>query len=98
MLMPTRAKIDDYVGGKKDEAGEAGDDAAVAALARQNRSPRSRKQPLYYTDIAEKFAQLRFHHHRPRHRPSARHGKAVAGLARPVVRARLGVRGEAAKK
>src|SRR5208283_4477764 len=33
---------------------------------------------------------------RPRHRPSARHGKALAGPARPHVRARVRVCGEAA--
>ncbi len=59
-------------------------------------SPRSPRTPLYYTDIAEKFSQLRFQHRRPRHRPSARDRKALAGPARPHVRARLGVRGEAA--
>ena len=43
--MPDRAKIDDYVNGKADAAGEAGDERAVAALARRRswrRSARSR--------------------------------------------------------
>ena len=40
--------------------------------------------------------KLRFQHHRPRHRPSARDRKALAGPARPPMRARLGVCGEAA--
>ena len=92
-----RAKIDDYVGGKKDAAGEAGDEAAVAALGAEILQVIG-KEPLYFTDIAEKFAQLRFRHHRPRHRPSARDRKALAGPARPAVRARLGVRRQAAAK
>ena len=57
--MPTRAKIDDYVNGKKDEAGEAGDDAEVAALAEKILAAID-KEPLYYTDIAERFAAYDF--------------------------------------
>src|SRR5262249_52744098 len=45
------AKIDDYVNGKKDEAGEAGDEAAVVALADKILQAIT-KQPLYYTDIS----------------------------------------------
>jgi 2,5-furandicarboxylate decarboxylase 1 len=54
-----RAKIADYVGGKADQAGEAGDDAAVAALAGQILATIG-KEPLYYTDIAERFAAYDF--------------------------------------
>jgi 2,5-furandicarboxylate decarboxylase 1 len=50
------AKIDDYVGGKKDVVGEGGDDAAIAALAGKILDTIV-KQPLYFTDVAEKFAQ-----------------------------------------
>src|SRR5436190_7320541 len=50
-----RARIDDYVNGKVDEAGEAGDEAAVAALA-QRILEAIGKQPLYYTDVAERFS------------------------------------------
>jgi 2,5-furandicarboxylate decarboxylase 1 len=53
------AKIEDYVKGKKDKAGEAGGDTAVAALADKIAAAIG-KQPLYYTDIAEKFAGFDF--------------------------------------
>jgi 2,5-furandicarboxylate decarboxylase 1 len=54
-----RAKIDDYVAGKGDPSGEAGDEAAVAALAAKILDAIA-KEPLYYTDIAERFAQYDF--------------------------------------
>src|SRR4030088_3553189 len=54
-----RAKIDDYVGGKADAAGQAGDDSAVAALAQQVLDIIA-KEPLYYTDIAERFSSHDF--------------------------------------
>jgi len=54
-----RAKIDDYVGGKKDAAGEAGDEGAVAALGSEILHVIA-KEPLYFTDIAEKFARYDF--------------------------------------
>ncbi len=54
-----RAKIDDYVNGKADEAGEAGDAAAVAKVA-QKILDAIGKQPLYYTDVAERFAAYDF--------------------------------------
>jgi 2,5-furandicarboxylate decarboxylase 1 len=54
-----RARIDDYVNGKADEAGEAGDEAAVAKLA-QKILDAIGKQPLYYTDVAERFAAYDF--------------------------------------
>jgi 2,5-furandicarboxylate decarboxylase 1 len=53
------ARIDDYVKGKKDAAGEAGDEAAVAALA-DNILLAIEQEPLYYTDIAERFAAFDF--------------------------------------
>lgn len=53
------AKIDDYVNGKKDEAGKSADDAEVAALAKDILAA-IEKAPLYYTDIAEKFAAYNF--------------------------------------
>src|ERR1700686_3718874 len=49
-----RAKIGDYVKGKKDALGEAGDDKAIAALAAKIMDEIA-KQPMYYTDVAEKF-------------------------------------------
>jgi 2,5-furandicarboxylate decarboxylase 1 len=54
-----KAKIDDYVNGKNDAAGEAGDEAAVAALAAKILGA-IEKEPLYYTDIAERFASFDF--------------------------------------
>lgn len=53
------AKIDDYVNGKKDDAGKSADDAEVAALAKDILAE-IEKAPLYYTDIAEKFATYNF--------------------------------------
>src|SRR5246500_2655663 len=44
------ARIDDYVKGKKDKAGIAGDDIEVAALANKILGAIG-KEPLYYTDI-----------------------------------------------
>src|SRR3954454_15376789 len=53
------AKIGDYVKGKKDAAGEAGDEVAVAALADKILAAIA-DGPLYYTDIAERFAASDF--------------------------------------
>jgi 2,5-furandicarboxylate decarboxylase 1 len=54
-----RAKIDEYVKGKTDKAGQRGDDAKVKALAAQILGI-IEKEPLYYTDIADRFAQYDF--------------------------------------
>jgi len=54
-----RARIDDYVNGKADAAGEAGDPRAVAALADKILQAIDR-EPLYYTDVAERFSQYDF--------------------------------------
>jgi 2,5-furandicarboxylate decarboxylase 1 len=54
-----KAKIQDYVAGKADPKGAAGDDARVAALAQQILDLIA-KAPLYYTDIAERFASYDF--------------------------------------
>ena len=54
-----RAKIDDYVKGRKDEIGRTGDDAEVAALAKKILAA-IEQEPLYYTDIAERFATFNF--------------------------------------
>src|SRR5262245_43323659 len=54
-----RAKIADYTNGKSDEAGIAGDDIEVAALANKILGAIG-KEPLYYTDIAERFATYNF--------------------------------------
>src|SRR5581483_1198394 len=53
------ARLDDYVNGKRDAQGEAGDEAEVASLAAEIVAEIGR-QPLYYTDIAEKFARYNF--------------------------------------
>ena len=89
------AKIDDYVSGKKDTAGEAGDDAGGRRAGGQDRRRDRQGAALLHRHRREILA-IRFRHHRPRHRPSARDRKTVAGPARPHVPARLGVRGEAA--
>jgi 2,5-furandicarboxylate decarboxylase 1 len=54
-----RAKIDDYVNGKSDDAGLAGDELAVADLAKRILQTIG-KEPLYYTDIAERFSSYDF--------------------------------------
>jgi 2,5-furandicarboxylate decarboxylase 1 len=54
-----RAKIDDYVNGKADAAGEAGDPQAIEALAAKILQAID-QEPLYYTDVAERFAQYDF--------------------------------------
>jgi 2,5-furandicarboxylate decarboxylase 1 len=53
------AKIGDYVKGKADESGRAGDSAAVASLADEILRAIDEK-PLYYTEIAERFARHDF--------------------------------------
>lgn len=53
------AKIGDYVKGKSDEAGRAGDPAAVASLAQEILKLIDEK-PHYYTEIAARFAQYDF--------------------------------------
>src|SRR5947209_4359628 len=54
-----RAKIDDYVKGKADPGGTAGDDIEVAALAEKILQMIG-NDPLYYTDIAERFCAYDF--------------------------------------
>jgi hypothetical protein len=54
-----KARIEDYVKGKSDPSGTAGDEAAVKALAEQILAAID-AQPLYYTDIAERFASFDF--------------------------------------
>jgi 2,5-furandicarboxylate decarboxylase 1 len=53
------AKIEDYVGGKRDAAGRSGDEAEVAKLADEIFAQIA-ERPLYYTDIAEKFSAYDF--------------------------------------
>ena len=53
------AKIDDYVNGKKDTAGESGDEATVAALADEI-AVAIGKAPLYYTDLTARFSKFDF--------------------------------------
>src|SRR5579884_2539030 len=54
-----RAKIDDYVNGKRDAAGQAGDERVVEKVAAEILDAIAR-EPLYYTDVAEKFARYDF--------------------------------------
>ena len=54
-----KAKIDDYVKGKADKSGDGGDEKAVAALADKILAAID-KEPLYYTDIAERFSTYNF--------------------------------------
>jgi 2,5-furandicarboxylate decarboxylase 1 len=53
------ARIDDYVKGKKDAPGKAGDDREVEALAERILAAID-QEPLYYTDIAERFSEYDF--------------------------------------
>jgi 2,5-furandicarboxylate decarboxylase 1 len=53
------AKVDDYVKGKKDTIGKSGDEREVEALAAKIMAAID-KEPLYYTDIAERFAEYDF--------------------------------------
>jgi 2,5-furandicarboxylate decarboxylase 1 len=53
------AKIGDYANGKPDAAGAAGDEAAVRQLAEKILAAID-QTPLYYTDIAERFAHFDF--------------------------------------
>src|SRR6187397_151480 len=50
-----KAKVDDYAKGKKDAVGKSGDKREVEALAQKIMAAID-KQPLYYTDIAERFS------------------------------------------
>src|SRR5947207_7902955 len=54
-----RAKIDEYIKGKADEGGKAGDAIEVAALASKILDTIG-KEPLYYTEIAERFCAYDF--------------------------------------
>ena len=89
------AKVEDYVKGKTDPAGKAGDANEVASLAEKIVAAID-KEPLYYTDIAERFSEYDFHTVARAHRPPACDREAVAGPARPHVRARLQIRRQAA--
>jgi 2,5-furandicarboxylate decarboxylase 1 len=53
------AKIEDYLGGKPDSVGLSGDDPKVATLADEILSAID-EQPLYYTEIAERFSAYDF--------------------------------------
>jgi 2,5-furandicarboxylate decarboxylase 1 len=53
------AKIDNYLKGKSDPAGQAGDDRKVAALAAEILAAID-QSPLYYTEIAERFSVYNF--------------------------------------
>ena len=53
------AKIGDYVKGKADASGKAGDEKIVADLAGQILKAIAEK-PLYYTEVAERFAHYDF--------------------------------------
>jgi 2,5-furandicarboxylate decarboxylase 1 len=53
------AKVDDYVKGKADKAGKAADDAEMQKVAAEILALID-KEPLYYTDIAERFSTYDF--------------------------------------
>ena len=53
------AKIGDYMKGKQDKPGKAGDKKEIEALAAKILAVID-KEPLYYTDIAERFADYEF--------------------------------------
>jgi 2,5-furandicarboxylate decarboxylase 1 len=53
------AKVDDYVKGKKDVIGKSGDEREVEALAMKIFAA-IEQEPLYYTDIAERFSAYNF--------------------------------------
>jgi 2,5-furandicarboxylate decarboxylase 1 len=53
------ARIDDYVNGKADAVGQGGDNITVRNLAVEILAVID-KEPLYYTDIAERFASHNF--------------------------------------
>jgi len=53
------AKIDNYLKGKSDQAGQTGDDRKVAALAAEILAAVD-QSPLYYTEIAERFSAYNF--------------------------------------
>ena len=54
-----RARIDTYLGGKSDQAGKSAGGDEIAALAQRILEAIGAK-PLYYTDIAERFATYDF--------------------------------------
>src|SRR5271165_5082871 len=54
-----RASIEDYVAGKADAPGQAGDDIEVAGLAKKILQT-IEQQPLYYSEIADRFASFDF--------------------------------------
>ncbi|HML14953.1 MAG TPA: hypothetical protein VK456_16735, partial [Xanthobacteraceae bacterium] len=54
-----RARIDAYLAGKADQAGEAGDAIKIVALAQEILAAIG-AVPLYYTDIAERFSAYDF--------------------------------------
>jgi 2,5-furandicarboxylate decarboxylase 1 len=53
------AKVDDYVKGKKDMVGQSGDDRAIENLAKDILAA-IEEEPLYYTDVAERFKTYDF--------------------------------------
>lgn len=54
-----RVRIDDYIRGKADAPGEAGDEATVARLANEILAL-IEQEPLYYTAVAERFSRYEF--------------------------------------
>ena len=91
------AKIDDYVNGKKDEAGKAGRRRRGGGAGEGHPGGDREGAALLHRHRGE-IRGLQFPHRRPRHRPPARDREALAGPARPHVRARLAVRGVAAEE
>ena len=89
------AKVDDYVNGKKDEVGKHGAEREVEDAGGEN--PRRHRQGAALLHRHRRAVLgLRFQHRGARARPSAQDGEAVAGPARPDVRAGQQVRRGAA--
>ena len=89
------AKVDDYVKGKKDAVGKAGDEQRGRGAGEEN--PRRHRQGAALLHRHRRaLLGIRLPHRGARARPSARDRKALAGPARADVRARQQVRGRAA--
>ena len=95
MPMPTRRRSTTTSRARRTRSAKPATSATVETLAKEILAAID-KEPLYYTDIAERFSNLRLPHRGARARPSARDREAVAGPARQDVRAGQQVRRGAA--
>ena len=90
-----RANIDEYVNGKADEPGQAGDDIEVAGVGEKDPG-RDRQGAALLTPISRNASRHLISARGARDRPPACGREALAGCARAHVRARIGVRRQAA--